>query len=315
MIGKTLPAFVCGVMSTIVAAALFVDVRAQPIARKLVDVCADAEGTLRLTEPDMPCRPGDRRLRLRQPGVEAEKEKDSSANDDRMAALERRLKELESRRGDGRLLGSKAVAPFEVVDNAGQRIFLVDEGRAVLYSGGTVVARLIANEHGGYLETRSTTTANLGAAIGVSGERASVLVAENGRDRIDLGRNNKGSYGLRVYDPGGHLIAGIGQATAGSGVAMVADTSGKQRAAMYVQSNGGGIVEILNPQGTGVATLSAGKQGTGQLQLSNESGKVMVEAGVTEDGVGLVRAGPAGFPPGVGILGLPGSFIIGKPAR
>lgn len=310
---RKLPAFVCGVASTMVALALFVDVNAQPIARKLVDVCADAQGTLRLTEPDMPCKPDERRLRLRQPGIEGEKETESSAND-RVAALEKRLKELENRRSEGRLLGSKAVAPFEVVDNAGQRIFLVDQGRAVLYSGGNGVVRLVANEHGGYLETRSA-TANLGAAIGVSEGRASVLIAENGRDRIDLGRNTKGSYGLRVYEPGGHLIAGIGQATAGSGVAMVADTSGKQRAAMYVQTNGGGIVEILNPQGTGVATLSAGAQGTGLLQLSNGSGKVMVEAGVTAEDVGLVRAGPSGFPPGVGLLGLPGSFIIGKAAK
>jgi len=308
-----LPAFVCGAASTVVALALFADLSAQPAARELVDVCADAGGTLRLAEPDITCRAGERRLRLRQPRIEDDKKQDSSAND-RVSSLERRLKELENRRSDGQLLGSKAVAPFEVVDKAGQRVFFVEGGRAVLYSGGTVVARLVANEHGGYLETRSA-TASLAATIGVSGERASVLIAENGRDRVDLGRNNNGSYGLRVYEPGGHLIAGIGQATAGSGVAMVADTSGKQRAAMYVQANGGGIVEILNRQDTGVATLSAGALGSGLLQLSNRSGKVMVEAGVTEDGVGLVRAGPSGFPPGVGLLGLPGSFIIGKAAK
>ncbi len=38
----------------------------------------------------------------------------------------------------------------------------------------------------------------------------------------------------------------------------------------------------------------------------------MVEAGVVPQGFGVVRAGPDGFSPGVGLLGLPGSYIAGK---
>jgi hypothetical protein len=41
----------------------------------------------------------------------------------------------------------------------------------------------------------------------------------------------------------------------------------------------------------------------------------MVEAGVNEANIGVVRAGPASFAPGVGILGLPGSYIAGKAAK
>ena len=48
------------------------------------------------------------------------------------------------------------------------------------------------------------------------------------------------------------------------------------------------------------------------MELFNNAGLVMVQAGVNEYNVGVVRAGPAGFHPGVGILGLPGSFIAGK---
>jgi hypothetical protein len=39
----------------------------------------------------------------------------------------------------------------------------------------------------------------------------------------------------------------------------------------------------------------------------------MVEAGSTADGIGVVRAGPDGFKPGLGVLGLPSSYISGKP--
>jgi hypothetical protein len=61
-----------------------------------------------------------------------------------------------------------------------------------------------------------------------------------------------------------------------------------------------------------VGSMYASKAGNGRMELFNNAGLVMVQAGVNEYNVGVVRAGPAGFHPGVGILGLPGSFISGK---
>lgn len=82
---------------------------------------------------------------------------------------------------------------------------------------------------------------------------------------------------------------------------------------MWVMASGSGIVEVVNGEGVGVARMSAaGYDGAGLLQLTNASGTVMVEAGVTKDGIGVVRAGPAGFNSGVGFLGLPGSLIQGR---
>lgn len=77
----------------------------------------------------------------------------------------------------------------------------------------------------------------------------------------------------------------------------------------------GGILQVLTASGQGVATLLATKAGNGQLQLSNNAGVTMVEAGVNKNNIGSVRAGPAGFHPGVGILGLPGSYIAGNAAQ
>jgi hypothetical protein len=39
----------------------------------------------------------------------------------------------------------------------------------------------------------------------------------------------------------------------------------------------------------------------------------MVAAGVQPGGFGVVQAGPGSFSPGYGLLGLPGSYIAGKP--
>jgi hypothetical protein len=175
-----------------------------------------------------------------------------------------------------------------------------------------VVARIVANEHGGYFEGRSATS-SVSAAIGSSDQQVGVILQENSRRRVSLGRNEKGRYGLRVYGPTEKMVAGLGESTVGTGIGMVADADGTVKARMYSTQSGAGIIEILNGQGKGVATMSgAGLNGAGLLQLTNASGTVMVEAGVSKDGIGVVRTGPAGFNSGVGFVGLPTSFIQGK---
>jgi hypothetical protein len=57
------------------------------------------------------------------------------------------------------------------------------------------------------------------------------------------------------------------------------------------------------------------RRDAGVLQLTNATRTVMVEAGVLDTGIGVVRAGPAGFNSGIGFLGLPGGLIQGKRAN
>lgn len=308
---EKLPAFVSGMVASALAFILLATVGAQ-VNKQVIVACADAEGTMRLNDPPGPCRPGERRLILKVPEVE-DPEKDKPEKDKKVAELDQRLKDLEERNLRGRLLGSRVVAPFEVANEAGRRVFYVDEGSVTLYNtAGTGVARIIANEHGGYFEGRSATS-SVTAAIGSSDQQVGVVIQENGHRRVNLGRNDKGAYGLRVYNATDKLVAGLGQSTVGTGIAIVADAEGAPKARMYSGPSGAGIVEILNGQGMGVATMSgAGLNGAGLLQLTNASGTVMVEAGVSKDGIGVVRTGPAGFNSGVGFVGLPGSFIQGK---
>ena len=121
-----------------------------------------------------------------------------------------------------------------------------------------------------------------------------------------------GNYSFQVRQ-GSNIVAGMGQATDGHGIALVADPSGSNVVRMEVLGKtNGGIVHVINPNGISLASLSATAAGNGQLQLTNASGQTMVEAGVTVDGIGVVRAGPHGFNAGIGFLGLPGSYIAGK---
>jgi hypothetical protein len=72
------------------------------------------------------------------------------------------------------------------------------------------------------------------------------------------------------------------------------------------------VFTIFNNNQQSVAELTEGESKGGRLAIFNSSGENMVVAGVAEEGFGVVRAGPEAFKPGVGILGLPGSFIMGK---
>jgi hypothetical protein len=236
----------------------------------------------------------------------------SCPDERRMAELERRVNDLEQRLRTGKLGRNRVYAPFEVVNEAGYRVFMVEDGYAWFYNAtGATSARIVMNDTGGYF-TALSTTAKVETTIGAVGSTANVFVTEKGQHRINLGRNDQGRYGLRVYEPGGKLIAGVGQGNGDDGVVTVSDAQGNQRAAMFVTPQGGGILQVLNKSGQGVGSLYATEAGNGRMELLNNAGVVMVQAGVNEYNVGVVRAGPAGFHPGVGILGLPGSFISGK---
>jgi hypothetical protein len=69
-------------------------------------------------------------------------------------------------------------------------------------------------------------------------------------------------------------------------------------------------VGFTNDNNVQVGSLQVGASGGGKLQLGDAAGDAMVEAGTTAGGVGLVRTFPLGSPGG-GLLGLPGTFIIG----
>jgi hypothetical protein len=305
-----LPAFVAGVVAAAIAFLLYGTVSAQE-NKKVIVACADADGTMRLNDPPGPCRPGERRLVLKVP--ELEDPKKDEPKDAKVAELDKRLRALEGRNQRGRLQSNRVTAPFEVVDESGKRVFYVDVGMVQSYNAsGTVVARIVANDHGGYFEGRSATS-SISAAIGSSGQRVGVILQENDRRRVSLGRNEQGRYGLRVFGATEKMVAGLGESAVGTGAGLVADADGTVKARMYSTQTGAGMIEVLNGQGKGVATLSgAGLNGAGLLQLTNAAGTVMVEAGVSKDGIGVVRAGPAGFNSGVGFVGLPASFIQGR---
>jgi hypothetical protein len=323
---RTMLAFGVGFLASTAVSWLAADTLAQGWSSETaVHVCVAEDNVMHQADLTEACPPGHRSLYLKRAGAvdtpkpeqgEAPARDQITVDRKQLEDLERRISALEQGVRDGSL-ANRVVAPFEVVDRAGRRIFQVEEGYVNVYNtAGRVMARIVANEHGGYFLGRSA-TAPLAAVIGASADRVSVLVGEGSGtldNRIDLGRDaERGTYRLKFLGQGGVDLAGIGQdKTTGAGAVVICDRTGRKKASMELLEDKG-VISVLNDK-VSVAMLKEGANGGGLLAIANSGGDFrMVEAGVAEGGYGVVRAGPEAFKPGMGVLGLPASYITGKP--
>jgi hypothetical protein len=305
-------AFACGAVAASLAIGLFEVTHAQ-LAGATISLCFGAQGELRLVEPQLPCRPGERRVLVKQPDPTP---KEDPQRDSRVAALARRVSELEERERRGRLIPTRVRAPFEVIDRSKQRMFAVAEHSVIVYNqAGQQVVWIPADQSGGALQVESA-DGKKSARLGALDKRAHLIIQEGNRDRIDIGRRADGGYGLKVLSTTGTVAAYIGQSDKGNGLAFVADKAGKRVAqSLADDSNGSGYVTVMNAQGVAVASLFSDPRGAGRLTLADASGGMRVDAGVTDEGRGVVQAGPGFYHSGVGILGLVPSYILGKPKQ
>jgi hypothetical protein len=324
---EMLTAFACGAAAIVMMRGLIVDVGAQGEKDEPLIVCANGEGVMRVIDPEGSCASGERKIPLRLPKVELPCEK---AREPDIAALQRRVAELEGR-ADERLLDRTAMAPFEVVNEAGIVVFSVKAPSPGDHVGATEifnetggrVAVIAANAEGGSVSVMSGVSQPFtgdidGPAVSANlhtfGDYADLSLTVVTQKKLEFGRRGNGRYGLRIFGGPEKVVAGFGESEGGSGIALVADAAGNPRAAINViTESGSGVARIIDTAGKEVATLSgAGVAGSGLLQLRNNAETVMVEAGVLDTGIGVVRAGPGAFQHGKMFTGLPASWIEGR---
>jgi hypothetical protein len=118
-------------------------------------------------------------------------------------------------------------------------------------------------------------------------------------------------YVLLVGQDDGKVAASIGESAHGGGVITVGDR-GVTKAAMLASDDAGTQVAVVS-HGSPLAFLAESNSGGGLFKIFNAQGVPMVEATAGKGGFGVVAAGPGGFTPGAGLLGLPASYIAGKP--
>jgi len=243
----------------------------------------------------------------------------------------------------------RVVAPFTVVDKAGNPLFEVvnDNGRATIRAGLVIMGTGASG--GGYVVVQrpnkntalalgqrndnfalrvfdisgNTDLATVGEASAGSGGYVAVR-RQNGNNAVALGQSN-GSFGLRVFDTAGKSeLATVSEAKVGGGVFVANDGAGKTRMLMsgtgqlHAVDEGGttratmtseGAFSIRNAAGTTVLRLGESAGGAGQLQLANSAGNAMVEAGVLRTNAGVVQA----YPLGLGAAPAGGLLGIGAP--
>jgi hypothetical protein len=235
---------------------------------------------------------------------------DQPALQSRANALRERITALEEAARSG-LLSEKVVAPFEVVNQAGQRLFFVSPDREVeVYKAGKRIAVMSAGGGFGTLSVLSDSSKSW-TALNPEG----VQMNDNGQLRLHLGRDlTTGNYRLRFYSTAGKAVAGIGVSyETNGGSVIISKPTGEPRAWMFATNDGRGFVQIVGGYGNPIAKLTAADKRGGLLLLCNPNNcdPPMVAAG-DENGLGLVATGPLYFESGLGLTGVPGSFLVGK---
>jgi hypothetical protein len=130
--------------------------------------------------------------------------------------------------------------------------------------------------------------------------------------RAVIGQPASGGVSFALYD-GPTKDYRIGMLAVPGDVSYFRLTSAKQQATITVNPTTSAF-NLFNQSGHAAATLSSGTSGTGQLELGDEDGDTVVEAGATNEGLGVVRAGPRMG----GVVGFEGSLpwaILGKRSR
>lgn len=318
---RILFAFVLGCLVTSIIGPVVIHVSAQGQNESgNIHVCADKTGVLRIVAPAETCPNGQRSLLLKKATSDVdldqpkEKQNEGLSQIDQtiLEDLNRRLMKLESE--DCSSFGkSKVVAPFQVVDRAGHTIFYVNDGIANLFNQNHETAAVMeASSKGGTFYSRSSGS-GLFTALGANGESFGLSISEGGDQRVELGRRPAGNYSL-IFSKGGNKVAAIGETKDGSGQAVVGDSQGVAKAIMNIgQQDGRGRVWITDNGSDTLAVLAEGDHGGGVMAICKRGGcnPPMVDAG-DAGGYGLVRTGPLGFNPGLGIVGAPGSVLVGK---
>ena len=219
---------------------------------------------------------------------------------------------------------------------------LSGDGNIGVFYGGNAVAgmkaegegqgALLVGGQGKQIARLSVDPANRTSALLLlngSGDKPLLKVSEKTKPadaRVTIGAGS-GGYDVAVADQSGKLVAAMGQAVkagggvvaaynaagnigsilSGTGQIHVADNSGKTMATMVAES-GQGAFSVRNTGGATIVRIGEGKNG-GLIEIGDQAGTVMVQAG-SFPGRGVVRAYPLGYP-GMGLLGMPGTFISG----
>jgi hypothetical protein len=190
-------------------------------------------------------------------------------------------------------------APLTVAPK-GTPVLRVEDTQATVTNALTVRARTGANRtslgptsvsvHGG-------DGASVAASLGLDtvGKGRLVVGAPTGPRGV-LGQTADGGVSFALFDAPGTKYR-IGMAAAPMGTSFLRLYSGKRQVELDVNPTSGSL-HLFNDAGYAAASVDMTPAGNGKLSLGDAAGEALVEAGMTTEGLGVVRAGPGSRPPG-----------------
>lgn len=190
------------------------------------------------------------------------------------------------------------------------RLSVRQNDRAIggLYGSKTASYLALADAAGGMVALLGKPEQGAGETGGNGGPRNGLSVYDpTGAPVVFASADDQGYGHVRVQGRKNDKAAIIGVTEAGPALALRQDN---KTLVALAAVGGKPALDMTSYQGTAIVEITEGSNG-GKLQLGDLSGNAMVEAGVTQGGLGLVRTFPMGNP-GRALLGLPGTFILGK---
>jgi hypothetical protein len=141
------------------------------------------------------------------------------------------------------------------------------------------------------LSVHGSDGASIAASLGLdsSGKGRLVVGAPSGPRGV-LGQPADGGISFALFDAPGTQYR-IGMLAAPMSSSFLKLYSGKRQAELTVNPASGSL-HLFNEAGYAAASLDSTAGGFGKMSLGNAAGDAVVEAGMTTDGLGVVRAGP-----------------------
>jgi len=199
-----------------------------------------------------------------------------------VAALERRVKVLEETRAGGVV---QSEAPAQARGPQGTKPGVAKPGAEEPLSPQTTAVRapFVVQDADGHTIFK--------VDVVPSDKRALVQIGDPKGARVHLGPNALGGSTIGLYDksstPGVYLV----NTPSRNYVSVVKG----ERASTILADDTISSAVVYNAKGIPTGTMQAGETGAGRLKISNANGDVRIDAGITADDVGWVRAdGPGG---------------------
>jgi len=175
-----------------------------------------------------------------------------------------------------------------------------------------MLSTIVADPKGSYVRVQDgTQSTGLGR---IEKDGIGLFMRTGDKEFAEIAADKAGAGILRIFGQGGKPVGGLFADSDGGRLALSGTGGGKTIVSLAAEATGGkvrvypagggvtraeliadganGALNIFNTEGTTSVMLATGTTKAGRMELSNASGSIVVQAGVTNNGRGMVSTGP-----------------------